>query len=186
MYRFVVVTGMPASGKTTLAVEVARVLGWHLFDKDEFLERLFEEQGVGDLHWRRQLSKRADLLLQESALKVTRAVLSSWWRHPESSLDSGTSVGWLDNDLTETLELRCVCSSSIAASRFVARQRHPGHLDGRWSYQQLVESFTEQAALGPLLHGKVIELNTEVVVPPHTIQALAAQALQWAAGARTS
>ena len=184
MQHFVIVTGLPASGKTTVAVGVARALGWPHFDKDEFLEQLFDEEGVGDLHWRRGLSKRADLLLQHSALGVAHAVLSSWWCHPKSVGDSGTATGWLDNDAQiEVIELHCVCGAATASNRFLARKRHPGHLDERWSREQLAKSFMEQAALGPLFHKRVIELDTEVSVSPRAIQALADQVLRHTAGA---
>jgi hypothetical protein len=46
MNRFIVVTGLPASGKSTVGVTVARALGLSLFDKDEILEALFEALGV--------------------------------------------------------------------------------------------------------------------------------------------
>ena len=38
------------SGKTTLAAGVAQVLGWPHFDKDQFLEQRFDDEGIGDTH----------------------------------------------------------------------------------------------------------------------------------------
>jgi hypothetical protein len=50
---FVVVSGLPGSGKTTLGRRLARALGLPLIDKDDILERLFETKGIGDTAWRR-------------------------------------------------------------------------------------------------------------------------------------
>jgi glycosyltransferase involved in cell wall biosynthesis len=44
----VVVTGPPASGKTTLARVIARELGWPLLAKDDITETLFDALGTGD------------------------------------------------------------------------------------------------------------------------------------------
>jgi len=43
--RFIVVSGLPASGKSTLARRLAPALGLPLLDKDEILERLFDLSG---------------------------------------------------------------------------------------------------------------------------------------------
>ena len=45
---FVVVSGLPASGKTTLARRLASVLELPLIDKDDILDRLFAERGIGN------------------------------------------------------------------------------------------------------------------------------------------
>ncbi|MDE4063909.1 AAA family ATPase [Phaeobacter gallaeciensis] len=45
----VIVTGLPASGKTTIAREISKCLGFVFLDKDDFLEELYERHGV--LSW---------------------------------------------------------------------------------------------------------------------------------------
>lgn len=178
MRRFVVVTGLPASGKTTLAAGVAQALGWPHFDKDQLLEQLFDDEGVGDARWRTALSKRADGLLKASACSVANAVVSSWWRHPASADDSGTSTHWLAQQQTSVIELHCLCSPTVATNRFLARKRHRGHLDGRWSFHELLERYTAQSELGPLFPGKVIKVDTRDTMAQRSIQALGHQIMQ--------
>lgn len=60
MGRYVVVSGLPASEKTTLARAVAQSLGLPMLDKDDFLESLFEDAIVGSAQRRRELSQLAD------------------------------------------------------------------------------------------------------------------------------
>lgn len=49
---FIVISGIPASGKTTLASQLAPVLNLPLLDKDDILESLFDSLGIGDAEWR--------------------------------------------------------------------------------------------------------------------------------------
>ena len=92
MKRFLVITGLPASGKSTVGAALSTALGLLWLDKDEILEALFDGLGVGDADWRRRLSRSADLVLQRLALGAPGAVISSWWQHPSSPIPSGTPV----------------------------------------------------------------------------------------------
>jgi hypothetical protein len=159
--RFILVTGLPASGKSTLGRAVAAALGLPLLDKDEILEALFESRGVGDSEWRRKLSRFADEELRTKAFQLEGAVLTSWWRHPRSHVESGTPVDWLASLPGNLIELHCVCSPRIAAERFLARRRHEGHLDLYKSFSEILASFEEQSLLGPLRLGRLVEACTE-------------------------
>jgi predicted kinase len=144
--RFIVVSGLPASGKTTLALRLGPALSLPVIDKDAILDRLFERDGPGDEFWRRTLSRKSDLFFEAAAIASKGAVLVSHWRVPGMRKNSGTSLAWLDGHL---INVHCVCAPEIAAARFVARKRHPGHLDANRTYDELLEQFRELERLGP-------------------------------------
>lgn len=132
-----------------------------MLDKDEILEELFNEKGVGDLSWRTILSRTADEILRERASRAASAVIVSWWRHPASTLASGTPIEWLSQLKGDLIEIHCVCDPAVAAERFKSRIRHSGHLDQFKSPSDLLTTFQQQAALGPLGLGRLVEVNTE-------------------------
>ncbi|MBW8878808.1 MAG: AAA family ATPase [Acidobacteria bacterium] len=158
--RFVVMSGLPGSGKTTLGCRLAAALGLPLLDKDEILEALFDGLGVGDAEWRNRLSRSADVVLQRLADQTSGAVLTSFWRHPQVSGESGTPTGWLSSLSGKVIEAHCVCSPEIAAERFSARKRHDGHLDRTKSRDELVAAFVQLAAHGPLGLGSLVNVDT--------------------------
>jgi hypothetical protein len=158
--RFIVISGLPASGKTTLGYRLAHILGLPLLDKDEILEALFDSLGVGDAQWRNRLSRTADVVLQRLAGQTSGAVLASFWRHPQVTGESGTPTGWLPTLPGKVVEVHCVCAPAIAAARFSTRKRHDGHLDRDKGRDELVADFARLAALGPLGLGPLVEVDT--------------------------
>ena len=60
---FFVVSGLPASGKTTLGRQLASALGLRLLDKDAVLEAFFDSFGKGDAAWRTALDHASDDVL---------------------------------------------------------------------------------------------------------------------------
>lgn len=159
--RHIIVTGIPASGKSTIGLAIAAALGLEMLDKDEILEALFNSRGVGDVQWRTSLSRAADEILRERALRSEGAVIASWWRHPLSTVASGTPVEWLSALQGVLIEVHCVCKPHVATKRFKSRLRHEGHLDRFKPYADLLATFQQQGALGPLGVGLLIEVNTE-------------------------
>src|SRR5690606_22449281 len=57
MRRAVLVNGVPASGKSTVARSVARHFGWPLFSLDAVKEPFFEHVGIGDREFNRKLGR---------------------------------------------------------------------------------------------------------------------------------
>lgn len=167
--RFVIVSGLPGSGKTTLARALAPLLGLPLLDKDDVLERLFKAKRVGDAEWRRHLSRESDALLQAEASRSTGAILTSFWRVPGMPDDSGTPTAWL-LDLSELIvTVHCVCRAEIAADRFFRRARHPGHLDGRRTYAEVLASIRALPDIAPPNLGEVIYVDTSGSVATETV-----------------
>jgi len=123
----IILSGLPASGKTTTGRALAAALGLPVLDKDDVLEALFAAHGIGGSAWRQRLSRRADRAFQADTLTRRRVVLISHWR-PAGAGATGTPTAWLAA-FARIVEVHCPCPPDRAAARFLARQRHPGHLD---------------------------------------------------------
>jgi adenylylsulfate kinase-like enzyme len=157
---FVVVSGLPGSGKTTLARKLAPALALPLLDKDDILEGLFEALGIGDTDWRQRLSRASDEIFERLAKTSQGAVLTSFWRNSETSAQSGTPTDWITSVSQRIVEVHCVCDPEIAATRYLNRARHPGHLDSVKRREDVLSSFRRLAAVGALGLGKLLQVDT--------------------------
>jgi hypothetical protein len=157
---FVVVSGLPGSGKTTLARKLSPILALPLLDKDDILEGLFEALGVGDADWRQRLSRASDEIFERLAKTSNGAVLTSFWRTPEISTQSGTPTEWIASISQRIVEVHCICDPEIAAARFINRTRHPGHLDSAKRPEDVLCSFRILATVGALGLGKLLQVDT--------------------------
>ena len=157
---FVVVSGLPGSGKSTLAQRLAPALCLPLFDKDEILESLFESKGMGDVEWRRKLSRESDVIFQTQATTMQGAVLVSHWRLPGMPVNSGTPTVWLSKLSGRIVNVHCQCPAELSAERFIRRNRHPGHLDSERSHGEILASIRGISSLGRLDIGQPIDVDT--------------------------
>lgn len=158
---FVVLSGLPGSGKTSLARPLSAALRLPLLDKDDLLESLFDSLGVATPEERARLSRAADRLLQELAQSSYGAVLSSFWRRERLSQTSGTPTRWITGlGAGRVVEVLCECPPAMAADRYVRRQRHPGHFDSRKTTEELMLQFEKLAAAGPLEVGPLLRVDT--------------------------
>jgi hypothetical protein len=150
---------VPAAGKSTVGAALARRVQIPLFDKDDFLERLFAEFPPTTPLDRRQLSHRADHAFQ-SAVEASRGgIVVSWWKHPKSDRDSGTPTDWLRKLPGHLVEVYCKCAPQVAMGRFLCRKRHPGHFDELWSTQELSALLEQSSSLGALQIGGTVEVD---------------------------
>jgi CRP-like cAMP-binding protein len=158
--RFVVVSGLPGSGKTTIARALAPLLRLPVIDKDEILERLFESKGIGDAAWRRQLSREADAILQSEASASAGAIVSSFWHVAGMPPDSGTPTDWVAALSPTIVQVHCECPPDMAAERFMRRTRHAGHLDATKTAADVLASIQELAGRTLLPIGACVRIDT--------------------------
>jgi glucokinase len=156
----IAVTGLPGSGKTTIGREIANSLNLAFLDKDDYLERLFDERGVGDSNWRQNLSRESDLIFQRDAENESAVVLVSHWRPDHGTSKSGTPTEWLAKKFSRIIELYCICPTEEAAKRFINRKRHPGHLDEIKKPDEITEWLIEYEKYLPLSLGTLAPVET--------------------------
>ena len=162
--RLVVVSGLPGSGKTTIARALAPLIDLPVIDKDEILERLFDVRGTGDGDWRRQLSREADAMLQADVARSAGAIVCSFWHGAGMAPDSGTPTDWLVTLPGAIVNVHCACPPDIAAERFLRRTRHAGHLDRVRSPADVIASIAALAAAGPpAIHERITVDTTRPV-----------------------
>lgn len=61
--KLIIIAGMPASGKSTLASKVGAALGYPVFEKDEIKEELFDVIGFNEYPEKRRLDVAANAVL---------------------------------------------------------------------------------------------------------------------------
>lgn len=130
----VVVTGLPGTGKTTIANDLSERLALPGFRKDEFKEILFDILGWSDKDWSEALDGACYELLWricESELRAKRSIIV------ESNFEPGPHAPRI-RDLCQrydarAIEIHCRTERRVLANRFKERvergDRHPGHAE---------------------------------------------------------
>jgi predicted kinase len=162
-----VVTGPPASGKSTVAAGLARALGWPLFAKDDIKERLFDALGSGDRDWSRRLSAASYDVQFEVATRCldagTSVVLEGNFRPTHALRLSAIAV----DHHAQCAQVLCIAEAAVLQDRLRARgidaTRHPGHLD-----TELIAELPQLVAASARaleLEGPVLRLDTTCGMP---------------------
>ena len=173
--RIVLVSGPPASGKTTVARPLAERLGFALLTKDDMKETLFTalEGPAGDIEFSRRIGSAAMELLWTLAPRCPAVVLEANFR-TQSPYERGKFAELLagrnGEPAARAVEVYCRVSREEASRRFADRARqerhHPAHVLAEMSPERMAE-YEEPFALTP-----VIEVETMQAV---NIDALVAQ-----------
>ena len=157
MVNIIIIAGMPASGKTTIARKLSQVFGYPILEKDAIKEELFDVMGFNNYAEKRKHDVAATAVL----LRCT-----------ESLLQGSTSFICVNNfrpevqprlqSIIDNADCNCVTvffsgNADIFYKRYVERDnnhlRHPGHvLQDRYalnsrecaSYEMTREEFAEK------------------------------------------
>lgn len=129
--NLIIIAGMPATGKSTIAKKIAGKLGLPILEKDDIKEELFDTVGYKDLTEKRMLDRAATAVL----LRCTESVLKSG--------QSLIIVNNFESNMREKVQQMidsCACSSvmvfldgdpEVLYARYVERDRkrsrHMGH-----------------------------------------------------------
>ncbi len=114
---FILVTGPPASGKSTLAAALASALGLPLLAKDTIKEGLVAALGAEDLEESRRLGRAAVRALLATARENGRGVLDSVWVDRRRAIEDLAALPG------PVVELFCRCPREVLEERYAARGR---------------------------------------------------------------
>ena len=169
IHGFVVVAGIPGSGKTTLARPLARKLQLPLLSKDTIKEALFDVLGTGDLEWSQRLGRASHRIMYAVAAESQGAVLEShFWRGPSEPDLRGLAA--------PMIQVYCRCPPELAAERYRQRitsaDRHPGHLHEHQT-EEVTRAWREAEPRPLDLDGVLIEVDTSKPFEADAVAALA-------------
>ena len=166
---YVVISGPPGSGKTTLARKVARTLGLPLIAKDTIKEALMTVIDVPDVDTSRKVGRAAVAALCAVAAEAGHGVLESAWHRGRAVNDLAALPGTI-------VEVFCRCDRDVAQARYVTRSttRVAGHFDG----DRLPEELWNEEVSEPVAGGwPVIEVDTNAPVDVDALIATVESAL---------
>jgi predicted kinase len=158
----VVVTGPPASGKSSIARDLAEALPAPLIAKDPVKEALFDALGTGDPDWSRKLGIATYavlfLTLEQEVAAGRSCVLEANFDHNEASAQLAAIQ--LRNPF-RALQIVCTASRDVLIDRFTSRagSRHPGHIDDE-RLEDVIESIDAGRWRALELEGETIEVDT--------------------------
>lgn len=164
MSRAVLVNGVPASGKSTIARDLGDRLGWPVLELDAVKEVLFDELGHRDADrgWGRSLG-RASLgaiwTLLAGFPSTSNVVIEAWFRlPPHEEVLRGLERARIDH----WVEIWLHADVEVLASRYTARTRHPGHPAAEDFVGELrqLASIARPMALSPVLEVETSDLAT--------------------------
>jgi len=130
--RLVIVTGAPATGKTTVARSLMHQLGYALISKDDVKESLADVLGSGDRERSRELGAAAYAVMQRLATRmlderVNVILEANFWRERSESWLRALAQG------RDASVIVCSVAPEVRRERFrsrgVAGERHAVHLD---------------------------------------------------------
>jgi predicted kinase len=149
MKRLILVNGVPASGKSTVARAVAEAGGWPLLTLDTVKEAFFAHLGTGDRDYNRLMGKasyQAIFALVGDFPEGSTAVMDAWFGfQPADVLTAHLERA----KVSRVAEVWCHAPPPVIGERYRSRlpSRHAGHL-GEAYIPELTELAGRAAPLG--------------------------------------
>jgi predicted kinase len=149
MKRVVLVNGLPASGKSTVARAVSAARNWPLLTLDTVKEAFFAHLGTGDRDYNRLLGKasyQAVFALVSDFPDETTSVIDAWFGfQPFDVLQSHIAQAGIG----QIAEIWCHAPGNVLGERYRERlaSRHAGHLGASY-IPELVELAGRAQPLG--------------------------------------
>lgn len=157
----IIITGLPGSGKSTMAAKLSGELNLPYVDKDEILEELFASNPVTTLDEHACVALRSEKILKARVQKESAVIVVANWKTGSKAGIHGTSLQWVFDAFDETLEIFCECSHREAFRRFCVRNRHPFHLDRRRDKQTMLQWMSAYGREFPISNGPVFTVRTD-------------------------
>jgi predicted kinase len=156
----VVITGLPSSGKTTVAEGLAVRLRLPLIAKDDIKESLYESLGAGDM----AASARLGVAAYGLIFALARTVLASGVSHiAEANFFRDQAPVFASLPEHRVVQVHCEAPLATLLERYAKRSRHAGHHDAE-KIKELPARF-HNGVHGPLaLPGDLIRLDTTKAV----------------------
>ena len=153
----VVVTGMPAAGKSTVADALSRSLSLPLIARDRIKEQLYETLGAGDVELSSRLGTASFALLFDLAavlLETRQSVIveANFFRG-----DAEPEFAALPKH--RVAQIHCHAPLELLVERYTGRRRHPGHHDDQ-KVELLRERFDSGTHEALVLPGDIIQVDT--------------------------
>lgn len=159
----IIVSGPPASGKSTLARQIARELGLPLLHKDGIKESLFDSLGWQDRAWSKRLGIATYRLLYYFVEVELAAGLSLVVESNFAAVATAEFKRLQEKYPFRPFQVMCFADGKTLVERYTARAndpaRHPGHVDLETLAE--IEEVLSRGRLEPLdLGGEIMEIDT--------------------------
>jgi predicted kinase len=167
---FIVVDGLPASGKSTLAPELAESFHLPLLAKDTIKDAIMAVLPPADVEGSRQLGRAAvDVMLALAAASPVGAVLESNLYRTRAAAELGRLPGLV-------VEVFCRCERDVARHRYRLRSgtRAAGHFDALRTDDELWNDEIAEPVAGGW---PVVEVDTNVPADLVTVVAAVSAAI---------